>query len=196
MGLAIVAYFIKLNLPLSHSMGPYQVKPELNAPITNKDSTHAEKITNGAGEVASRPLSFSLVPICVFLRGDDGRQLCPCGPGHGSRTKPFPEWGSFGQSSPRRASSRRRSVRSNTRVGEQLRRQHAGAGNRCSKATIQSARISLPFSMVRTSAVEPGTLPPVTGSVRPPMWMLRNASARALKSIRFSGRAKPWPSSG
>ena len=33
-------------------------------------------------------------------------------------------------------------------------------------------------------------------SARPPKCFAKNNSARPLKSIRFSGRAKPWPSSG
>src|SRR5271157_478347 len=48
----------------------------------------------------------------------------------------------------------------------------------------------------RMTAVEPGIFSPATGSQRPPRFSARKASARALKSIRFSGRAKPWPSSG
>src|SRR5262245_43179565 len=35
-----------------------------------------------------------------------------------------------------------------------------------------------------------------TGSQRPPRWRARNASTIALKARSFSGRAKPWPSSG
>ena len=48
----------------------------------------------------------------------------------------------------------------------------------------------------RTIAVDPGIFSPPSGSVFPPRYFPRNASARALKSVRFSGRAKPCPSSG
>jgi hypothetical protein len=34
------------------------------------------------------------------------------------------------------------------------------------------------------------------GSARPPRFFARNASTAALKRLLFSGRAKPWPSSG
>ena len=34
------------------------------------------------------------------------------------------------------------------------------------------------------------------GSARPPKFCARNASTAALKRLLFSGRAKPWPSSG
>ena len=47
-----------------------------------------------------------------------------------------------------------------------------------------------------TTAVAPGIFSPSIGSYRPPRQPARNFSARALKSIRFSGRAKPCPSSG
>src|SRR3954451_16969317 len=46
-----------------------------------------------------------------------------------------------------------------------------------------------------TVAVDPGHFSPLSGSMRPPRHWPRNASARALKSMLFSGRAKPWPSS-
>src|SRR4051794_41025438 len=34
------------------------------------------------------------------------------------------------------------------------------------------------------------------GSARPPRYFARKFSAAALKAMLFSGRAKPWPSSG
>ena len=37
---------------------------------------------------------------------------------------------------------------------------------------------------------------PPTGSARPPRQRCRKFSAAALKAILFTGRAKPWPSSG
>lgn len=46
----------------------------------------------------------------------------------------------------------------------------------------------------RTSALEPGTA--CHGSARPPRCCARNSSARPKKSRLFSGRPKPWPSSG
>jgi hypothetical protein len=49
--------------------------------------------------------------------------------------------------------------------------------------------------MTRTTAVEPGMRSTVNGSARAPKYVARKISARALKSFRFSGRAKPWPSS-
>ena len=52
-----------------------------------------------------------------------------------------------------------------------------------------------PPPTTRTTAVEPGILSPCIGSARPPRQPARNCSARALKSLLFSGRRKPWPSS-
>ena len=52
------------------------------------------------------------------------------------------------------------------------------------------------FPTTFTTAVEPGILSPSIGSKRPARQPARNFSDRALKSMRFSGRAKPWPSSG
>jgi hypothetical protein len=45
------------------------------------------------------------------------------------------------------------------------------------------------------SIVEPAKSSP-TGSQRPPRCAARNASTTALKERRFSGRPRPWPSSG
>src|SRR5205807_10476714 len=45
-----------------------------------------------------------------------------------------------------------------------------------------------------TSAVDPGTF--CQGSNLPPRQECRNSSVRPSKSSWFSGRAKPWPSSG
>jgi len=55
-------------------------------------------------------------------------------------------------------------------------------------AAVSAGRVCY-FPTTFTTAVEPGTLSPSIGSKRPPRHPARNFSERALKSIRFSGRA-------
>jgi hypothetical protein len=71
---------------------------------------------------------------------------------------------------------------------------HVDTRARTAQAATTPSCCRMP-SPARTSWLEPWKSSP-TSSQRPPKWQCRNASVIALNASRFSGRAKPWPSSG
>src|SRR5215469_10896830 len=72
----------------------------------------------------------------------------------------------------------------------------APAKDRVAERTASAPQGRAVFPITLTIAVEPGMRSPGSDSAPPPKLAARKSSARALKSVRFSGRAKPWPSSG